>query len=80
MASSAVNSIIDRNIEQLLDFVYQTTAEVASFKNKLDHQEELVGAFDGDATATGFVAANTKQGRQDRGAAYRRKSSPGSCL
>ena len=60
MASSAVNSISDRNIEQLLAFVDQTTAEVASLQNKLDHQEEMVDAFDGDATAAGFVAASNK--------------------
>jgi hypothetical protein len=63
MASSAANSISDRNIEQLLAFVDQTTAEVASLLNKFDHQEELVDAFNGDATAAGFVAANTKAGK-----------------
>ena len=60
MASSAVNSISYRSIEQLLAFVDQTTAEVASLQNKLDHREELVDAFNGDATVAGFVAANTK--------------------
>jgi hypothetical protein len=33
---------------------------VASLQNKFDHQEELVEAFNGDATAAGFVAVNTK--------------------
>ena len=36
MASSAVNSITDRNIDQLVVFVDQTTAEVASLQNKFD--------------------------------------------
>ena len=60
MASSAVNSISDRNIEQLLAFVDQTTAEVASLQDKFDHQEELVDAFNGDATTVGFSAASVK--------------------
>jgi hypothetical protein len=55
-----MNSITDMNIDQLLVFVDQTTAEVAFLQNKLDHQEELVDAFNGDATAAGFVAAQTK--------------------
>ncbi len=33
---------------------------MASLKNKFDHLEELVDAFNGDATAAGFVAANNK--------------------
>ncbi len=60
MASSAANSITDRNIDQLLAFVDQTTGEVATLQNKFDHKEELVDAFNGDATADGFVAANAK--------------------
>ncbi len=60
MASSAVNSISDRNIEQLLAFVDHTTTEVASLQNKFDHRHELVDAFNGDATAAGFIAADTK--------------------
>ena len=60
MASSAANSVMDRNIEQLLAFVDQTTAEVATLQNKFDLQEELVEAFNGDATAVGFVAATAK--------------------
>jgi len=60
MASLAVNSISDRNIEQLLAFVDQTTAEGASLQNKVDHREELVDAFNGDATSAGFVVTNTK--------------------
>ena len=60
MASSAANSITDRNIEQYLAFVDQTTSEVATLQNKIDQQEELVEAFNGDATAAGFVAANAK--------------------
>ena len=60
MASSTVNSVTDRNIEQLLAFVDHTTVEVASLQNKFDHLEELVDAFNGDITAAGFVAANTK--------------------
>jgi hypothetical protein len=60
MASSVVNSISDRHIEQLMAFVDQTTAEVASLQDKFDHQEELVDAFNGYATAVDFVAANVK--------------------
>ena len=45
MASSAANSVMDRNIEQLLAFVDQTTAEVATLQNKFDLQKELVEAF-----------------------------------
>ena len=65
MASSAVNSISERNIKQLLAFVDQTTAEVASLQDKFDHQNELVDAFNGDATAVGFVAANVKADKID---------------
>ena len=61
MASSAVNSVTDRNIDQLLAFVDQTTAEVASLQNKFDTHDELVDAFGGDATANGFVAAQAKE-------------------
>ncbi len=60
MASSAGNSVTNRNIDQLMAFVDQTTAEVAILKNKFDQQEELVDAFNGDATAAGFVAAQAK--------------------
>jgi hypothetical protein len=60
MASSVVNSITDRNIEQLLAFVDQTTTEFVSLEDKFDHREELVDAFNDDATAAGFVAAQTK--------------------
>ncbi len=60
MASSAVNSITDRNIDQLLAFVDQTTADVASLLNKFDQHEELVDAFNGDFTVAGLVAAQTK--------------------
>ena len=60
MASSAVNSITDRKIELLLAFVDQATAKVVSLQNKFDHQEELVDVFNGDATAAGFVATQTK--------------------
>jgi len=44
LASSVVNSISDRNIEQLVVFVDQTTVEVASLQNKFDHREELLDA------------------------------------
>ena len=60
MTSSAAISITDRNIEQLLAFVDQTTAEVASLQNKFDHQKDLVDAFNGNATTAGFAAAQTK--------------------
>jgi hypothetical protein len=60
MASSAANSITNINIDQLLAFVDKLAAEVASLHNKFDQQEDLVDAFNGDATATGFVAAQTK--------------------
>ena len=60
MASSALNSISDRNIEQLLAFNDYTTTELASLQNMFDHQEELVDAFNGDATAVVFVATITK--------------------
>jgi hypothetical protein len=60
MASSAVSFISDMNIEQLMAFVDQTTAEVATLQDKFDHQEELVVAFNGDAIAAGLVATNTK--------------------
>ncbi len=42
MASSAAISVTDRNIDQLLTFVDQTTAEVATLQNKFDQQDELV--------------------------------------
>ena len=60
MASSAVNSITDRSIDQVMAFVDQTTAEDASLQKKFDQQEELVEAFNGDATAAGFVVSQTK--------------------
>ncbi len=60
MASSAVNIVTNRNIDQLLAFVDHTTVEVASLHNKFDQQDELVDAFGGDATANGFVAAQAK--------------------
>ena len=60
IAYSAANSITDRNIDQLLAFVNQTTSEVATLLNKFDLHEELVEAFNGDATAVGFVAASAK--------------------
>jgi hypothetical protein len=56
MAFSAVNSVTDRNINQLRAFVEHTTAKVAT----LQKQEELVDAFGGDATAVDFVAAQAK--------------------
>jgi hypothetical protein len=46
-----------------LAFVDQTTSEVATLHNKFDQQEELVEAFNGDATDVGFVAANAKAGK-----------------
>ena len=60
MASSAANSVQDRNIEQLLMFVDQTTAEVATAQQKFDDQDELLDAFAGDATAEGFAATSAK--------------------
>jgi hypothetical protein len=60
MASSVVNSVTDRNIDQLLAFVDHTTAEVATLQNKFDQQEELADAFGGDASAVAIVAAHAK--------------------
>ncbi len=60
MASSAVNSVTDGNMDQLLAFVDPTTAEVATLQNKFDQQGNLVDSFNDDATAPGFVAAQTK--------------------
>jgi hypothetical protein len=60
MVSSVVNSATDRNIDQLLAFVDQTTAEVATPQNIIDQQEELVDDVGGDATVVRFLAAQTK--------------------
>jgi len=47
----------NREVEQLRAFIDETTAEVAEARNKFSHQEDLVDAFNGDATAVGYVAA-----------------------
>jgi hypothetical protein len=57
MDPSAANSMQNRDIEQLLAFIDQPTAEVATCQNKFDQHEELVVAFGGDSTAKGFPEA-----------------------
>ena len=46
--------------EQLHAFIDETTVEVAEARNKLSHQEDLVDAFNGDATAMGYATAIAK--------------------
>ena len=38
-------------------FIDETTAKVADARKKIKHQEGLVDAFNGDATAAGYAAA-----------------------
>jgi hypothetical protein len=47
----------NRKVEQLRVFILETTAEFADARNKFQHQEDLVDAFNGDATAPGYAAA-----------------------
>ena len=60
MDSSAAFSVAERNINQLLSFVDQTTIEVVTAQNRFDQQDELLEAFGGDETAIGFAAATAK--------------------
>ncbi len=57
MNPSTSRSAENREVEQLRAFIDETTAEVADAKNKFSHQEDLVDAFNGDATAVGYAAA-----------------------
>ncbi len=47
----------NREVEQLHAFIDETIDEVAEVRNNFNHQEDLVEAFNGDDTATGYVAA-----------------------
>jgi hypothetical protein len=38
-------------------FIDETTAKVAEARNKFEHHGDLVDAFNGDPTATGYAAA-----------------------
>ncbi len=57
MDPSAALSTKNREVEQLRAFVDETTAEVADVRDEFKHQEDLVEAYGGDATAVGFAAA-----------------------
>ena len=47
----------NREVEQLRAFIDEATAEFADAMNKFSHQEDLVDAFNGNATALGYAAA-----------------------
>ena len=57
MNPSTSMSAENREVEQLRAFIDETIAEVAGAKNKFSHQEDLVDAFNGNATAVGYAAA-----------------------
>ena len=57
MNPSKSMSAENREVEQLRAFIDETTAEVTDARNKFNHQEDLVDAFQGDATAVGYAAA-----------------------
>ena len=57
MNPSSSMSAENREVEQLRAFIDETTAEVADYRNKFSHQEDLVDAFQGDATAVDYAAA-----------------------
>ena len=62
-------SISTQNIEveQLHAFIDETIADVAESRNKLNHQEDLVDALNGDATALGYAATIARADKQVRG-------------
>jgi hypothetical protein len=60
MDPSAANSVQHRDVEQLRGFVDQMTVQVATCHNIFDHQEELVDALDGDASASCFAVAQAR--------------------
>ena len=60
MAASALNFMVNTSIEQFNTCVDQTTTEVVNARSKFERRGELVDAFNGDAIAAGFVAAEAK--------------------
>ena len=50
----------NREVEQLRAIIDETTAEVAEAKNKINHQNDLVDAFNDDATAAGHATVIVK--------------------
>ncbi len=60
MDPSTSISVENREVEQLRDFIDETTTEVAEARNKFKHQEELVDAYNGDANATSYAPAEAR--------------------
>ena len=56
MNPSTTMSVDNGEVEQLRAFIDETIAEVADARNTFRHQEDLVNAFNGDATATSYAA------------------------
>ena len=52
-----------KEVEKLRAFIGETNAKVAEARNKFEHQEDLVDAFNGDVTAAGYAAAIAKAGK-----------------
>jgi len=57
MDPSTSMSVENRVVDQRRAFIDETTAEAVEAKNKFTYQEDLVNAFNGDATAVGYTAA-----------------------
>jgi len=57
MNPSTSMSAENTEVEQLRGFIDETTVDFADARNKFSHQEDLVDAFNGDATAAGYAAA-----------------------
>jgi len=57
MNLSTSMSAENKEVEQLRAFIDKTTAEVAEARNKFNHKEDLVDAFNGNASAVGYAAA-----------------------
>ena len=60
MIPSTSMSVENRKVEQVRAFIDETTTEVADARNNFSQQEDLVDAFNGDATAAGYAAAIAK--------------------
>jgi hypothetical protein len=50
----------NREVEKLHAFIDETTAEVTDARNKFNHQEDLLDAFNDDAAAAGYAAGIAK--------------------
>ena len=55
--STSMSAEQNKEVEQLRAVIDETIAEVAEARNKFEHHEDLVDAFNGDATATGYAVA-----------------------